>query len=58
MMRWRSEWRGVTISPGFSYQHAPQQDVFIQRNASKQLFRNIFKLGRSAAGGSITRVCF
>ena len=36
---------GVTISPGFSYQHAPQQDVFIQRNASKQLFRNIFKLG-------------
>lgn len=37
---------GVTISPGFSYQHAPQQDVFIQRNASKQLFRNIFKLGK------------
>ena len=37
---------GVTISPGFSYQHAPQQSVFIQRNASKQLFRNIFKLGR------------
>ena len=36
---------GVTISPGFSYQHAPQQDVFIQRKASKQLFRDIFKLG-------------
>ena len=37
---------GVTISPGFSYQHAPRQDVFMQRNASKQLFRNIFRLGK------------
>lgn len=37
---------GVTISPGFSYEHAPQQNVFIQRNASKQLFRNIFTLGK------------
>ena len=39
---------GVTISPGFSYQHAPQQDVFIQRTASKQLFRDIFKLGEKS----------
>jgi hopanoid biosynthesis associated radical SAM protein HpnH len=38
---------GVTISPGFNYQHAPQQDIFIQRNASKQLFRNIFELGKN-----------
>jgi hopanoid biosynthesis associated radical SAM protein HpnH len=37
---------GVTISPGFSYEHAPRQDVFMQRKASKQLFRNIFSLGR------------
>jgi hopanoid biosynthesis associated radical SAM protein HpnH len=37
---------GVTISPGFSYQHAPQQDVFIQRQGSKQLFRDIFSLGK------------
>lgn len=35
---------GVTISPGFSYEHAPRQDVFMQRRASKQLFRNIFRL--------------
>ncbi len=34
---------GVTVSPGFSYEHAPRQDVFIQRNAGKQLFRDIFK---------------
>jgi hopanoid biosynthesis associated radical SAM protein HpnH len=36
---------GITISPGFSYEHAPQQEVFIQRQASKQLFRDIFRLG-------------
>ncbi|MFQ6022439.1 MAG: adenosyl-hopene transferase HpnH [Acidiferrobacterales bacterium] len=36
----------VTISPGYSYEHAPQQDVFLQRATSKQLFRDIFRLGR------------
>jgi hopanoid biosynthesis associated radical SAM protein HpnH len=36
---------GITISPGFSYEHAPQQEVFMQRQASKQLFRDIFRLG-------------
>ena len=35
----------VTITPGYSYEHAPQQDVFLQRKESKQLFRDIFKLG-------------
>lgn len=33
---------GITVSPGFSYQHAPNQSVFLGRNASKQLFRDIF----------------
>ncbi len=37
---------GVTISPGFVYEHAPRQDVFLQRHASKQLFRDIFRLGK------------
>jgi hopanoid biosynthesis associated radical SAM protein HpnH len=37
---------GVTMSPGFSYEHAPRQDFFFQRSASKQLFRNIFRLGK------------
>jgi hopanoid biosynthesis associated radical SAM protein HpnH len=37
---------GVTISPGYSYEHAPRQEIFMRRNASKQLFRNIFRLGR------------
>jgi len=34
---------GITISPGYSYQHAPRQDVFLARHESKQLFREIFK---------------
>ena len=37
---------GVTISPGYSYERAPKQDVFLQRQEGKQLFRNIFKLGK------------
>ncbi len=37
---------GVTISPGYNYQHAPQQDIFLQRTTGKQLFRDIFKLGK------------
>jgi hopanoid biosynthesis associated radical SAM protein HpnH len=40
---------GITVSPGYSYHHAPKQDVFLARNASKQLFRGIFsrRTGRS-----------
>ena len=37
---------GVTVSPGYSYQHAPRQDVFIPRTESKQLFRDVFDLGQ------------
>lgn len=37
---------GVTISPGYEYERAPRQDVFLKRNETKQLFRNIFKLGK------------
>ena len=37
---------GVTISPGYNYERAPRQDVFLKRQGSRQLFRDIFKLGR------------
>ena len=37
---------GVTISPGYSYERAPRQDVFLKRRQSKQLFRDIFRLGK------------
>ena len=35
---------GVTISPGYSYERAPKQDVFLKKQESKQLFRDVFKL--------------
>jgi hopanoid biosynthesis associated radical SAM protein HpnH len=37
---------GVTVSPGYRYQHAPQQEVFLRREGSKRLFREIFRIGR------------
>ncbi len=37
---------GITISPGYSYEHAPRKDVFLKRTQSKELFRNIFRIGR------------
>lgn len=36
---------GITLSPGYSYQHAPNQEVFLSRGKSKRLFRDIFRLG-------------
>jgi hopanoid biosynthesis associated radical SAM protein HpnH len=43
---------GITVSPGYSYRHAPRQDVFLGRSASKNLFREIFKRGRLNAAGT------
>jgi len=37
---------GITVSPGYSYEHAPKQEVFLPRNKSKELFRNIFRHGK------------
>jgi hopanoid biosynthesis associated radical SAM protein HpnH len=41
---------GITVSPGYSYHHAPKQDVFLGRKASKQLFREIFRRRNRTAG--------
>jgi hopanoid biosynthesis associated radical SAM protein HpnH len=37
---------GITIAPGFNYERASRQEVFLQRTAGKQLFRDIFRIGR------------
>jgi hopanoid biosynthesis associated radical SAM protein HpnH len=34
---------GITFSPGFAYEHAPRQDVFMGRRQSKELMRKIFR---------------
>jgi len=36
---------GITVSPGYSYEHAPRQDAFLGRRQTKRLFRGIFTLG-------------
>ena len=38
---------GITIAPGFSYEHAPKQDVFIKGADVKELFRGIFRIGKN-----------
>jgi hopanoid biosynthesis associated radical SAM protein HpnH len=37
---------GVSISPGYAYERAPDQDHFLSRKKTKELFRRIFALGR------------
>ncbi len=37
---------GATISPGYAYERAPNQEHFLNRRRTKQLFRDIFKLGK------------
>ncbi len=36
----------ITVSPGFSYEHAPRQDVFLQRSAAHALYRDIFRTAK------------
>ncbi|RFB76421.1 adenosyl-hopene transferase HpnH [Methylovirgula sp. 4M-Z18] len=38
---------GITISPGYAYERAPDQQHFLNRTATKTLFREIFKRGRN-----------
>ena len=35
---------GITISPGYAYERAPDQEHFLSRTKTKQLFRDIFTL--------------
>lgn len=37
---------GVTVSPGYRYSDAPRREMFLKRDHSKRLFREIFKLGK------------
>ena len=36
----------ITISPGYSYERAPDQEHFLTRQATRNLFRDIFRRGR------------
>src|SRR6201982_857956 len=37
---------GVTISPGYAYERAPDQEHFLNRRKTKELFRKVFALGK------------
>ena len=40
---------GITVSPGYAYERAPDQQHFLTRTRTKQLFRDILSLGAAAA---------
>jgi len=36
---------GITVSPGYAYERAPDQQHFLNREKTKQLFRDVFRRG-------------
>jgi hopanoid biosynthesis associated radical SAM protein HpnH len=46
---------GITVSPGYSYERAPDQEHFLNRAKTKTLFREIFKRGRNGRAWSFTQ---
>ena len=37
---------GVSISPGYAYERAPDQEHFLARRKTKELFRSVFAMGK------------
>ncbi|MBI3702359.1 MAG: adenosyl-hopene transferase HpnH [Rhizobiales bacterium] len=46
---------GITVSPGYAYERAPDQQHFLHRDRTKQLFREIFQRGRGARQWSFSQ---
>ena len=46
---------GITVSPGYAYERAPDQAHFLTRARTKQLFRDIFRRGRGARAWSFSQ---
>ena len=46
---------GITVSPGYAYERAPDQQHFLNREKTKTLFRNIFKRGNGAKQWSFSQ---
>jgi hopanoid biosynthesis associated radical SAM protein HpnH len=40
---------GVSISPGYAYERAPDQEHFLNRRKTKELFRDVFARGKGKA---------
>ena len=37
---------GITLSPGFAYERAPDQEHFLNRRKTKTFFREVFEIGK------------
>ena len=46
---------GVTISPGYAYERAPDQEHFLNRAKTKQFFRDVLKRGRGGKSWNFTQ---
>jgi hopanoid biosynthesis associated radical SAM protein HpnH len=46
---------GITVSPGYAYERAPDQQHFLNRETTKNLFRNIFKRGNGGKKWSFSQ---
>jgi len=46
---------GITVSPGYAYERAPDQEHFLNREKTKQLFRGILSRGRGGKKWSFTQ---
>ena len=42
---------GITVSPGYAYERAPDQEHFLNRRRTKELFRDIFRRDPKKSGG-------
>jgi len=46
---------GITVSPGYAYERAPDQAHFLARARTKQLFRDVFRRGDRARSWSFSQ---
>ena len=46
---------GITVSPGYAYERAPDQQHFLNRGKTKQLFRDIFSRGNGGKNWSFSQ---
>jgi len=46
---------GITVSPGYAYERAPDQQHFLNRSTTKELFRDIFRRGRGGRNWSFSQ---
>jgi hopanoid biosynthesis associated radical SAM protein HpnH len=45
----------ITVSPGYAYERAPDQEHFLTRTTTKQLFRDILRRGRGGRAWSFSQ---